>query len=175
MTARKIINKVPAFTLIELLVVIGILAILLTITLIAINPGRQFQQSNDTKRSSDVNAILNAVQQYAADHKGQLPVGMTNVATTPFPVRRSATPDPTTEADLCAGLVTDYIAALPSDPTHGSGAGANGASITETVCSDATATGAYDTGYTIVKSAGLNNRLTVTANGEITTPISVTR
>jgi prepilin-type N-terminal cleavage/methylation domain-containing protein len=38
------------FTLIELLVVIGILAVLLAITLIAINPARQFSQANNTKR-----------------------------------------------------------------------------------------------------------------------------
>ncbi|MCX6791622.1 MAG: type II secretion system protein [Candidatus Gottesmanbacteria bacterium] len=50
------------FTLIELLVVIGILAVLLAITLIAINPARQFSQANDTKRASDVNAILNAIE-----------------------------------------------------------------------------------------------------------------
>ena len=65
--------KRNGFTLIELLVVIGILAVLLAITLIAINPARQFSQANNTKRSSDVNAILNAVDQYAADHKGALP------------------------------------------------------------------------------------------------------
>ncbi|MDQ5951176.1 MAG: hypothetical protein QG639_453, partial [Patescibacteria group bacterium] len=35
------------FTLIELLVVIGILAVLLAITLVAINPARQFAQANN--------------------------------------------------------------------------------------------------------------------------------
>src|SRR5436190_11148818 len=73
-------NNLPAerrgFTLIELLVVIGILAVLLAITLIAINPARQFAQSNNTKRASDVNAILNAVGEYAADNKGTLPAGI---------------------------------------------------------------------------------------------------
>src|SRR5437667_9102880 len=64
------------FTLIELLVVIGILAILLAIVLIAINPARQFAQANNTKRNADVVAILNAISQYAADNKGQLPPGM---------------------------------------------------------------------------------------------------
>lgn len=148
------------FTLIELLVVIGILAILLAITLIAINPARQFQQANDTKRSSDVNAILNAVGQYAADNKGALPTGITSTAK---PIAGSTTA-PTTVADICSALVPQYIAALPVDPTTGTGA-----PILEAGC-----TADYATGYSIVSSA-TDNRVTVTAVGQITNPISVTR
>src|SRR6266699_4455993 len=78
MTPAKTIKSLQkGFTLIELLVVIGILAILLAIVLIAINPARQFAQANDTKRRSDVNAILNAIDQYAADHSGNLQAGIT--------------------------------------------------------------------------------------------------
>ena len=50
------------FTLVELLVVIGILTILLSIALIAINPLRQFQQADNTRRRSDILAILNALK-----------------------------------------------------------------------------------------------------------------
>src|SRR3982751_6623312 len=92
------------FTLIELLVVIGILAVLLAITLIAINPARQFSQANNTKRRSDVNAILNAVHQYAADNHGTLPAGIT---TTLQDVSSVA-------ANICAAVVPTYIAALPT-------------------------------------------------------------
>ncbi len=60
MKPAKLKNLQKGFTLIELLVVIGILAILLAIVLIAINPARQFAQANDTKRESDVHTILNA-------------------------------------------------------------------------------------------------------------------
>src|SRR3954471_322694 len=100
------LNFKKGFTLIELLVVIGILAVLLAITLIAINPARQFAQANNTKRRSDVNAILNAIHQYAADNHGTLPTGITtnlqNIASG--------------AADICANIVPQYIAALPSDP-----------------------------------------------------------
>ena len=141
------------FTLIELLVVIGILAVLLAITLIAINPARQFSQANNTKRSSDVNAILNAVGQYAADNRGVLPTGITtatqNIAKT--------------GADVCEQLQTLYLAALPADPLSN-----NGAAI-----SDCTTN--YDTNYTIVRSAA-DNRITVTAPAaELGSVISVTR
>lgn len=143
------------FTLIELLVVIGILAVLLAITLIAINPARQFSQANDTKRSSDVNAILNAVGQYAADNRGTLPAGITTTAQTISD----------TGANICADLVTQYMAALPVDPLTNNG----------TPVTDCAAVGGYTTNYTIVRSA-TDNRITVTAPAaEINTPISVTR
>jgi prepilin-type N-terminal cleavage/methylation domain-containing protein len=141
------------FTLIELLVVIGILAVLLAITLIAINPARQFSQANNTKRSSDVNAILNAVGQFAADHKGTLPTGITTTAQVVS----------TAGADVCAQLVTQYLAALPVDPLT-----ANGTPVT--ACGTA-----YTTNYTIVQSA-TDNRITVTAPAaELGATISVTR
>jgi prepilin-type N-terminal cleavage/methylation domain-containing protein len=150
------------FTLIELLVVIGILALLLAITLIAINPAKQFMQANDTKRSSDVNAILNALNQYAADHKGQLPAG---IGATAVNIGSSASGG----VDLCASLVTEYLAALPTDPTTGVANAVVGAPVT--VC-----TQAYDTGYSVSRSAA-NSRLTVTAVSEVNpaVPIQVTR
>lgn len=148
------------FTLIELLVVIGILTILLSIVLVAINPQRQFQQANDTQRRSDVNAILNGLHQYAADNKGALPTGITSTAKT---ITSTAG---TGNIDLCASLVPTYLADLPIDPTTGTQSPAN------SLCTDASAT--YNAGYT-VKTAGAANRITICATGEITTSICVTR
>lgn len=150
------------FTLIELLVVIGILAVLLAITLIAINPARQFSQANDTKRASDVNAILNAVDQYAADHKGALPG---NIPTSAATIGSDQTTVPP-QVDLCVALVTSYLAALPVDPLTNNG----------TPVSNCAQVGGYNTNYTIVKSSA-DNRITVAAPAtEIqSTPISVTR
>ncbi len=146
------------FTLIELLVVIGILAVLLAITLIAINPARQFSQANDTKRASDVNAILNAIDQYAADNKGALPSG---IDTTVKTIGSGAA-----DADICSALVTKYLAALPVDPLTNNG----------TPVSNCAQAGGYTTNYTVVKSAA-DNRITVAAPAtEIaSTPITVTR
>ena len=152
----KLFKNQKGFTLIELLVVIGILAVLLAITLIAINPARQFAQANNTKRRSDVNAILNAVNQYMADNKGILPSGITE----------TAQDISNTGANICAAIVPTYIAALPVDPQVN-----NGAAVTEAGC---TAQAGYTTGYTIVK--GANNRITVAATTiELADPVSVTR
>lgn len=147
------------FTLIELLVVIGILGILLAIVLIAINPQRQFAQADNTKRSSDTSALLNAIHQYSADHKGKLPAGIpTGTAQN---ISKAG-------ADICADISPTYISLLPSDPK----AANNGVAISDCAAS-------YDTEYTVVQDA--NGRITVAAPNTDTTVtengvvISVTR
>lgn len=143
------------FTLIELLVVVGVLAVLLAIVLIAINPARQFSQANNTKRSSDVNALLNAIHQYAADNKGTLP-GSGSITTSVLNISSTA-------VNLCSDLVPQYIAALPVDPLTN-----NGTPVTD--CASA-----YDTNYTVVRSAS-DNRVTITAPAaELGASISVVR
>jgi prepilin-type N-terminal cleavage/methylation domain-containing protein len=147
------------FTLIEILVVIGIIAILATIVLIAINPARQFAQANNTQRTSNVNAILNAVGQYIADHKGAIP-DAADITTTAKNIGSGAG-----KVDLCADLVPTYLPSLPVDPT-----------VTSGPVSDCTIAAGYDTKYQISKDA--NNRITITASeteAPETTDISVTR
>ncbi|OGE36684.1 hypothetical protein A3B45_01000 [Candidatus Daviesbacteria bacterium RIFCSPLOWO2_01_FULL_39_12] len=150
----QITRKNSGFTLIELLVVIGILVVLLAIVLIAINPGRQFGQANDTKRRSDVNAILNAIGGYAADNKGALPAGI---------------PDALPAADvglttsICEAIMPNYISAVPADPTLDNDAG----------ITNCTADPIFTAGYTVIKDA--NNRVTVNAPSAENPPISVTR
>lgn len=165
MTKKSLFLAHKGFTLIELLVVIGILAVLLAITLVAINPAKQFSQANDTQRQSDVNAILNAVTQYMADNNGTTPTGITE---TLAEVARDDQVAPA-EADLCAELVPEYLAALPVDPTDGDNGTTTGEPVTATDC-----TAAYNTGYDIIRDA--TGRITVSAPGaELATDISVTR
>ncbi len=141
----KVFKNVKGFTLIELLVVIGILAILLSIVLIAINPARQFGQANDTRRRSDVTQILNAIGAYSADNKGVLPAAISGLAVdTPTAISNTA-------ADLCAVLVTNYIPALPQDPQQGTG----------TAIADCAQVGGYITGYTVAHD--VNGRVTIAA------------
>lgn len=148
-------ERQEGFTLIELLVVIGILAILMGIVLVAINPARQFAQANNTTRSNAVTQVLNAVGNYMADNKGALPNGIPTTPTAAAPIASGAG-----NVDLCTVLVPTYISAIPNDPSNNA--------------PDITNCASYNSGYTIVKDA--NNRVTIAApNAQLGATISVTR
>lgn len=106
-----------------------LLAILLAIALIAINPKEQFSKANNTKRSSDVNAIANAIMQYKKNNNDALPLSITE---TPTEIG-------TQGVDLCTDIVPEYIPAIPSDPLIN-----NGEAVID-------CTAQYRTGYSISK------------------------
>ena len=110
------------FTLIEILIVIGIIAILATIVIIAINPARQFAQARDTQRTSNVNAILNAIGQRIADNKGVFGGTLGGVtcpslpaATTSDQIFDITTADGSGDINLSC-LVPTYMSVLTFDP-----------------------------------------------------------
>jgi prepilin-type N-terminal cleavage/methylation domain-containing protein len=144
------------FTLIELLIVMGVLAILIEITIIAINPARQFGLANDTKRRSDENAILNAVGQYETSNTGSLPSDISGLTANSTKMINN-----TNFPNLCSQLVSTYIPALPQDPTLNSQAGIS------------TCSGTWNTDYQLSRDA--NNRVTIYAPSAYLGPIQITR
>lgn len=126
------------FTLIELLLVIGIIAILASIVIVAINPTKQLGDARNAQRKSDVNTILSAVYQYAIDNDGNLPSGIT-----------------TTRAEICATSATDCDSAIDLDVLTGS--------YLVRIPRDPQVQTATGTNYWIVE--GANGRITVDAPG----------
>jgi len=154
-------NLLPAwqkgFTLIELLVVIGIIGILITVVLVAINPGRQFAMARDTQRKSDLYSITNALYQYAAENDGNFPPAVETIGANPVClgtgggcIDLSVSPP--------AGLVDTYIPVMPIDPA-GVGGGCDAA----------------DTCYSVF--VDVNERIVASASSEVNPgqTITVTR
>jgi type IV pilus assembly protein PilA len=146
-------NKKSGFTLIEILVVIGIIAILSAVVLVAINPARQFKLARDSQRVANVTAILNAVGQNMAEHKG------TFDCTIALPSTDRVISSATDGLNIASCLVPTYVSSLPFDPSK---SGAKFTSITD-----------YDSGYSILIDT--DGRVKVSAVGEITPDIYVTR
>ncbi len=118
------------FTLLEILLVVAAIAILAGIVIIAINPNKQLGDTRNTQRSSDVNALMNAVYQYSIDNDGNLPAGIDSVyssaqvfGTVASGADSTCTATTTLAAavNLASALVPTYIVSIPYDPTSGSG------------------------------------------------------
>ncbi len=111
------------FTLIELLVVIGIIAILSSSVIVAVNPARQLKLARNSQRTSNVNAILNAIGQRIAENKGTFEGPLagsgqacpTIVPETNYKMYKGLTGSATDALDLSC-LVPTYMPSFPADP-----------------------------------------------------------
>lgn len=153
------------FTLVELLVTIGLVAILLTITLVALNPEKQFKSAREAKRMADASTLLNAVSQYVSDHKTEeSTLSRDNIsryiAAGEYKGKWDLSPKPVQEpnVNLCSLLVPTYTANLPSDP------------ILETEVANCEN---FDTGYILTISP--EGRITISAPFSEINPIVLTR
>ncbi len=143
------------FTLIELLLVIGIIAILSAITLIAINPGRQFAQARNSQRVSNANAILNAIGHNIVENRGRFTCAAGELPTTATVMANSG------GYDIAACLVPSYISSLPFDPSNDSAHYVSAAD--------------YVTGYTVQRDAVTGRVIVAAPSAELEQTIEAVR
>ncbi len=126
-------RRQEGFTLIEILVVVALIAILAAVTIVAMNPGKNFADTRNATRSADVNAVLNAVTQFASEEGNTL----SDLGTISSDCAAATCIGSGTGCidlgDEAGPLVDEYIVEMPLDPTKGT---------------------AEDTGYTICQTSG---------------------
>lgn len=121
--------------MVELLIVIAILAILATFVFVGIDPMARFQDTRNSKRSTDIQNILSALKLQQVDNKGELfetladkPAGATYmIGTDPNDCTTPCTSPVLTTSPNCVdltGLVTvdengkgGYLPGVPVDPS----------------------------------------------------------
>ena len=127
-------KRYEGFSLIEILVVVALIIILATITIVAINPAKNFRDTRNAQRSADVAQILNAITQYTSEEGQSISkwAGIATCGDTDWKVG-SHIGTGTGNINLEDGLVDEFIVAIPVDPSNGT---------------------AEDTQYVICKTAG---------------------
>lgn len=145
--------------MLEIIVVVGLIAILITIGLLALNPAGLLADSRNRKRTADLGALINIVYRNITDNGGSF-----NCSTGALPTStvNMADNNPSVgDYDIAKCLVPKYISTLPFDPKT---PGAHYSGVTD-----------YDLKYSISISS-TTNRVTVSApNAEGGTVITVTR
>lgn len=132
------------YTLVEMIIVIGIVSILATTAIIAINPTKLFGQAYDHNRSTDLTTIITALMKCAEEHRNSF----TSCGIPSSGLDNNYHAIASTDINLCPLISSGYLVEMPTDPrpTRVSVIPTGSTKITSTMCTAGTA---YNTGYQI--------------------------
>lgn len=105
------------FTLLELLIVIAILAILMSIVVVTLNPAELLKKSRDTKRISDLGSLKTALNLYVTDVASP-DLDLTGTCGTNIWVSLAGTAGERTDGD---GKTMTYVASATARDVDGTG------------------------------------------------------
>jgi len=111
-------NIKPAFTFLEIILTLTIISILASIVIRALNPVKHLGDTQNARRRSDVNAIVNAIAQYTLDHNGVLPADITSDNRPICKAKVSSTACQSVNAAYLPELIINesYLVSIPYDP-----------------------------------------------------------
>ena len=138
--------------------VVGVIVIVISIAVLAINPDQRLGQARNDQRRSDLSAILNAFYQYSLHHNGTFPVALTSKDQE---ICKSKSDWSYGIPYDCKGLLSlesltgSYLVKVPMDP----------------LLSDSSHRKYRGTWYRIRKGA-TDNRITVTSSGSLLESVS---
>lgn len=95
------------FTLLELLIIIAVVAVLMAVAYVAINPAERLAQARDAERITDIHALADAMELYALDNDG-------------YPAEADGYNGKIGIGGDIDTLLADYIAEVPADPAYDS-------------------------------------------------------
>lgn len=131
----------------------GIIAILMAVAVVAINPGRQFAQARNTERLAAVNAIASAIGQNMSDNNGLFTCAAGAIPSADTPIASGAG-----GYDISPCIVPVYLPTLPLDPSTG-----------------ASTTASYSSGYSIHLDSATSRIILSAPSAELGNTISIMR
>lgn len=149
--------KRSGMTIMEIVIAITLIVIITGVGIVAMNPGGQLAASRNTKRTLDLQAIMNGIRANIADQMGQA----FSCGAGPAPTSTKRMAVGAGNYDIAPCLVPIYLLSLPFDPSTSS--------------AHYTSNSDYDTGYFVVQNAS-TGQITLTAPAaELKKTISITR
>lgn len=144
-------------TLVEIVITMALLAIVLGVSVVVMNPAGQLASSRNSKRTLDLQTIMNGIRANIADQSGQT----FSCAAGPVPTSTKRMAPGTGNYDIASCLVPTYLLALPFDPSTSS--------------AHYTSNSNYDTGYYIMQNSSTGHMTLTAPAAELQKTISITR